>query len=181
MMLRDVGLRKVWKEQDCNKSRCEEFKRLLMCNYAEYCMKNINCVISNPKMRTYRLFKCKFSMEPYLLMITDFKIRRQLCRFRLSNHKLHIEKGRHTKPKTPVESRLCTLCKTDQIEDEFHFLCVCSKYDDLREEFFKRITSLGFYGNYFRLYDIFNFEEGCFMLGKLLCKMFERRKELCIL
>ena len=117
-------------------------------------------------------------MEPYLLLILDFKICKQLTRFRLSNHVLQIEKGHHTKPKTPVVDRPCKLCNSNQIEDEFHFLCVCNVYSDLRETFFVKLMSMGFYGNYFKLCDIINFVEGNFHLAILLKKMFERREEL---
>ena len=115
-------------------------------------------------------------MEPYLLNITDFKLRRQLSRFRLSNHNLHIEKGRHAKPKTPVEQRLCNVCNNKMIEDEFHFICVCKKYDDLRDYFFKKMVAMGFYGNFFKLNDILNFSEGSLAVAKFLTKMFKRRK-----
>ena len=177
-MLYEAGMNNVWKDQVCDMNVCNKFKTLLFTTYSDYCIKSINCPITNPKLRTYCKFKCDFAMEMYLSSITDFKIRRQLSRFRLSNHNLCIEKGRHSKPKMPVEKRLCVVCKTNQIEDEFHFLCVCKAYQDLRDEFFIKISSLGFYGNFFNLHDILNFNEGSFNLGKLLCKMFDKRKEV---
>ena len=44
-----------------------------------------------------------------------------LTRFRISAHKLEIEIGRYTTPKTPLENRLCKQCNSSEIEDEEHF------------------------------------------------------------
>ena len=69
-----------------------------------------------------------------------------LTRFRLSNHVLEIEKGRHCKPKLPVEERICRICNNNTIEDEYHFICVCPAYQTLRQEYIDE----GGYG-YFRI------------------------------
>ena len=142
-MLCDNDMSHIWRDQVCNKAICDQFKTLMLESYSEYGMQCINNTEVNPKLRTYRMFKHSFVMEPYLTNVSDFKIRRQLSRFRMSNHVLHIEKGRHTRPKTPVDKRICTLCKTNQIEDEFHFICVCKVFQDLREDFFCIIKKIG--------------------------------------
>ena len=54
-----------------------------------------------------------------------------MSRFRLSNHNLMIEKGRHFKPIIKREERLCPFCKI-VIEDEEHFLLSCLFYSPLR-------------------------------------------------
>jgi hypothetical protein len=42
-----------------------------------------------------------------------------IARFRISAHKLEIERGRYTIPKTAVENRICKQCNCDQaVEDE---------------------------------------------------------------
>ena len=89
----------VWVDQVCNKVTYDQFKTHLLENYSEYGMKGINNVELNPKLRTYRLFKHNFAMEPYLTNVLDFKVRRQLSCFRMSNHVLRIEKGRTLDPK----------------------------------------------------------------------------------
>ena len=43
---------------------------------------------------------------------------------RISAHKLPVESGRYTK--TPYEDRVCTLCQSNEIGDEFHYLLSCS-------------------------------------------------------
>ena len=91
----------------------------------------------NGKLRKYKLFKTTFGMETYLDMINDKSIRKHLSSFRISAHRLHIERGRYTRPRTSVEDRLCSVCK--EIEDEFHFMFECEKYRVYRNNLFEVI------------------------------------------
>ena len=52
----------------------------------------------------------------------DCNERRNLVKFRVSNHKLMIELGRYQTDHMPRETRLCPLCKSNQVENETHFL-----------------------------------------------------------
>ena len=91
------------------------------------------------KLRSYKLFKKELVFENYLLN-TSFNLRRHFTKFRISDHNLYIESGRHSKPKTPLEQRICSLCDHDEIEDEKHFLMHCSFYNSEREELFRYIS-----------------------------------------
>ena len=55
-----------------------------------------------------------------------------MTKLRCSSHTLAIEKGRHTKPKTELNKRICYYCKC--VEDEIHFLLNCPIYSDDREK-----------------------------------------------
>ena len=80
------------------------------------------------KLRSYRLFKKEFGMEPN---ITSAALRVSMTRLRVGCHSLEIERGRYHKPRSvPVSQRLCH--KSKSVEDEKHFLCECSKYVNLR-------------------------------------------------
>ena len=79
---------------------------------------------SESKLRTYSLLKIKVGCEDYLHTIRNTPVRQSLTKLRLSNHLLNIEKGRHTTPKTPKESRLCPFCP-EKVEDEEHFFIEC--------------------------------------------------------
>jgi hypothetical protein len=95
-----------------------------------------NCITNtalHPKLRTFCTFKTNFVMETYLLNVRDFKLRRIISKFRLSNHQLAIEKGRHVRPIIPADQRYCKLCNSDKIENEEHFLCDCQKFEVLRK------------------------------------------------
>lgn len=60
-------------------------------------------------------------------------------KFRISAHKLEIERGRYTGLNT--EKRLCKLCKTN-IEDEVHFLLQCHELQNDRLEIINSINEL---------------------------------------
>ena len=90
------------------------------------------------KLRTYRLFKNKFSFEQYL-NIDNFKTRNILCKFRIGMHNLEIETGRHFNVK--VTDRICKLCKKE-VEDEIHFLLTCEKLTTARKPFIDTILNI---------------------------------------
>ena len=48
------------------------------------------------KLRTYRLIKQQFGFEKYLKVLSDRKLRMVLAAFRISAHKLQIERGRYS-------------------------------------------------------------------------------------
>ena len=75
------------------------------------------CDETKKKLRTYRLLKHNFGIEPYLKDIHDKSVRKCLSSFRISTHRLRINRYVGEKP----EAILCISCNT--IEDEVHFLC----------------------------------------------------------
>ena len=87
------------------------------------------------KLRTYSLVKKEIRREPYLSNVVNVKDRISMTKFRLSNHELMIEKGRHLK--LEIAERKCPFCHN--IEDETHFLIVCPNYVPLRNEFLKSV------------------------------------------
>ena len=60
-----------------------------------------------------------------------------ITKFRLSNHRLMIEVGRHNN--TPRERRFCPFC-SHAIENECHFMFTCPTYNHLRARLLKPIT-----------------------------------------
>ena len=106
------------------------------------CMDKINDSNANPKLRTYKLFKQRFRLEPFLTNATNINHTLALTKFRISAHNLAIETGRDTKPKTPVENRLCIHCSLNEVETEQHFLLKCPLYSNERQTFLESITSL---------------------------------------
>ena len=51
--------------------------------------------IKTNKLRSYALFKRELGMENYLHVIKNVEIGTQLTKFRISDHNLMIEKGKH--------------------------------------------------------------------------------------
>ena len=60
-----------------------------------------------------------------------------LSKFRLSDHELNIETGRHHNMKR--DERYCPFCNDSSIEDEYHILFQCSKYFEERKTLFLKI------------------------------------------
>ena len=74
---------------------------------------------------TYKVSKQNFGIESYLDDIYDKTVRKCLSSFRISAHRLRIERGRYF-GETKTGKRICTTCNV--VEDEIHFLCQCYKY-----------------------------------------------------
>ena len=106
--------------------------------------------LDHTKLRTYKTFKASFTREPYLDLIRNRNQRSFLSRLRVSSHNLAIERGRYTRPITPIGQRTCSFCvprtpqpappcsappwwtqpprltsSSEQKDDEFHFLLKC--------------------------------------------------------
>ena len=91
-------------------------------------------IISSPN--SLSRYYCELALHHrciiYTSMVSDF-FRIVITRWRLSNHRLHVETGRYTKPKTPRKDRVCSLCMV--LEDENHVIYDCPRYDELRSRF----------------------------------------------
>ena len=103
--------------QDPAKFHC---KIVVRTNYIKQWEANMADLDRNPILRTYRYIKWSFKIEPYLYLVKDHRYRHAIAQLRTSSHILHIERGRYTKPRTPVNERLCSLCNC--VEDELHFV-----------------------------------------------------------
>ena len=133
------------------------------------------------KLRTYRLFKDEFRREDYLIKCTNVSHRRSFAKFRLSAHRLNIEVLRYVTPRIPPENRLCNNCDSHECENEIHFLLSCQKYEDLRESFFRAVSSN--YSHFTNLSIVKQFVWLCSykdtniirMLAKYIYDCFERR------
>ena len=64
-------------------------------------------------------------------------MRSVISKFRLKSHTLQVQKGRHSKPKTPLEDRLCIQCNQGAIENEKLLLFACRLYNDIHAPFIR--------------------------------------------
>ena len=92
---------------------------------------------ASKKLEFYKVFKDEYSASDYLHQLRNFNERRNLVKFKVSNHKLMVELGRYQRDHIPRENRLCPLCKLNKVENESHFLFQCSRYQILEGEFLK--------------------------------------------
>jgi hypothetical protein len=58
-------------------------------------------------------------------------VRHTLTRLRLSFRRLEIETGRWSRHRVDIGNRLCRHC--NKLEDEYHFVICCSKYNVVRK------------------------------------------------
>ena len=82
-----------------------------------------NDLTESSKCSTYRLYKETQNFENYLLNVPT-NLCRYLIKFRASNHKLPIERGRYTY--IEQHRRYCDMCEQEELGDEFHLLFKCS-------------------------------------------------------
>jgi hypothetical protein len=140
-------------------------------------MAEINNTDSNPKLRTYRLFKSNFQFEPYLSSPTNINHAIALAKFRISSHNLAIETGRYTKPKTAVEDRLCIHCNLQEVESEKHFLLNCPLYNNERKILFENINDIQNLNDDEKFVKIMSHKEKCITdaLGKFIWQSLNKR------
>ena len=73
-----------------------------------------------------------FMFEKYLIDLPD-ALKYIVCKFRSVDHKLPIETGRYTR--IPRNERVCKMCNSGQLGDEFHFCLECPALKELRNTF----------------------------------------------
>ena len=131
MILKYFGFEHVWNNQSTlSISRLiHAFHKVVKNRFEKYWSESMN---NSSKLRTYRTFKTVFGTEPYLNNSKLFRIRRLITKFRVSNHRLEIEIGRYTDPKTPLEERICKNCNLNKIEDEYHCIMECPYMSEKR-------------------------------------------------
>ena len=133
----------------------------------------------HPILRTYRYIKSSFRTEPYLYLVNDQRYRRAISQLRCSSHILNVEKGRYTRPRTPLDERLCNMCNC--VDDELHFITACAVnvnerralYDKLTDKFpeFEHLCDLE------KFVFLFTFDDAQMLswLGKFLYKSFRSK------
>lgn len=149
----------MWDYNQCKNNWCQEMEQL--CNDIEdnFFIQKITCNIDNyqqkcmekwadtwrenlstkPKLRTYKLFKNEYHTEDFVKYCYSRPKRSLLAQLRSGVLPLHIETGRFRNLKP--EERLCSLCNSNEIEDEVHFVCKCTALTDLREELYGQVEN----------------------------------------
>jgi hypothetical protein len=90
-----------------------------------------------PKLRTYVTFKHLYQVEPYVISFMNRKHRSYLAQYRCGILPLSIETGRWRN--IPLEDRICKVCDSLVVEDEYHFIFHCSLYKNIRDHFLHHV------------------------------------------
>ena len=75
-----------------------------------------------------------FNLKNYLSVDIPKRIRCRLTRLRISAYSLAIETRRYSKPKAPLEERVCRFC-TNNVESKKYFMLECSRYSNPRDKY----------------------------------------------
>ncbi|KXJ06071.1 NSFL1 cofactor p47 [Exaiptasia diaphana] len=81
--------------------------------------------IGGGKLRTYCKIKRNFKFENYLDNVSNVRHRIAGTKLRVSAHKLPVESGRYQK--IAYDDRKCTLCGSNSVGDEFHYIMSCKE------------------------------------------------------
>lgn len=138
---------------------------------------------SGGKLRTYKIIKLEPSPPRYVLSLLDPGPRWVMASLRAGCLPLGIETGRYRTPKVPLEQRICLVCNSGQIEDEFHFVITCCKLNEVRHKMFNDITIVDNAFMHLSLFDKFlyilsNESISQYHIAKYLYKMFKLRSSL---
>ena len=98
-----------------------------------------------PKLRTFIKIKNFTEIPAYVVKPLSFVQRRFIGKTRLGSLQIRLETGRYSRPVLAEHLRICLICDQGnppegQIENEHHFIFICSTYDNLRREWLNKIS-----------------------------------------
>ena len=114
-----------------------ECKNVVITQFNTQWDRDMQNIETYPILRAYNISKSSFVIEPYLYMLKNNKYRVAVAQLRTSPHTLAIEHGRYSRPKVQICDRTCNVCGI--LEDETHFLILCSPYKREREVLFSNV------------------------------------------
>ena len=131
----EIGRPDIWLFQQNvqSKSLSSLTKRILVEQFKQEWRSNCT---KSVKAFTYFCYKHNFEMEKYYFTVPR-KVYLPLFKLRTSNHKLPVETGRWTRPKTARHQRICPLCISRDIGDEYHYICKCPYFAAERATYVK--------------------------------------------
>ena len=128
-----IGRRDIWRQQHANylKSLSSYTKKLLIEQFIQGWRGK---ALQSHKALAYFNFKPELRLEHYFITLPR-KFYILFFKLRTSNHQLPTEVGRWDR--TELFDRKCNLCSSNDIGDEFHFICKCSYFAKARSTYVK--------------------------------------------
>ena len=104
--------------------------------YAQSCHEQIQ---QSSRCRLYKELEENHDIGPYLRRNISCKLRITFAKMRLRSHKFwsKAEDGLSLKLIIVIDCAVCTLCHKHDIQDEYHALMICSRYETLRKTYLK--------------------------------------------
>ena len=75
------------------------------------------------------MFKNDSNKADFLNSIKNNSRKRTVNKFGLGNHRLRIETGKHTIPKSPENTRICSFCHLNEVKHRSTFHCFTANTD----------------------------------------------------
>ena len=85
------------------------------------------CVWNHRSCVNYRIFKNELKLENYLHVL-NYADAVKLCRFRCRNSNIPVARNTSDNP----EDLICTICNSNEVGDEYHYLFKCKKFSEER-------------------------------------------------
>ena len=104
---------------------------------------------SKDKLRTFITFKDFDSLPCHVSKPLSFVKRKFISKIRTGCLPIRIELGRFSRPRLPEVDRICLACinsadpnivQTSQIENEFHFIFKCNRYESIRNSWLTKLN-----------------------------------------
>ena len=92
-------------------------------------------MFENNSFINYRIFCIDKKLKNYFDLLPR-PLWYLMIKFRCVNIKIPVVAGRYNS--VPLDERICCLCNTNSIGDEFHCLFQCSYFDDPRKVYIKK-------------------------------------------
>ena len=128
----DNGLKEM---RDIELFLCEFKQRLKDCYIQEWSSN----VENNKRLKMFKHVKIMYEKSKYLEVLKHKKHISAIAKFKCSDHRFAIEKGRHLNTYVNADERWCIYCKqmkgTKVIENESHVLVYCPAYNDIRTKY----------------------------------------------
>ena len=87
------------------------------------------------KCNFYRFIHDNHCLQFYLSRPINYMFKPIICKYRIHAHSLNVETGRYCN--IDRNDRLCEKCDELALEDEFHFILCCKKYEEIRKRYIK--------------------------------------------
>ena len=130
--LNECGMSFIWMTQ-ANNVNTNWLKLTLSQNLKDqFCQQWQDQVNNSSKCLNYHIFKTTINFENYLITLPK-RWRIIFTKFRCRSHRLPIEQGIFDGKIR--EERFCTICSSNEIGDEFHYIFKCKSLSEERKQF----------------------------------------------
>ena len=133
MLLDELGFSNLWHEQSISHLQFELVVQRILDHFLQTFYSSVE---STSKLEVLKKLDKQFKLEKYITSVDIDKHSVALPRLRCSAHKLMVEEGRYRGNER--NTRKCSLCSMNVVEDEYHFLLICPAYTDLRKSYLPR-------------------------------------------